>query len=150
MDLVCTDLCASEKLIEVVRRMQFDWGGSRIDKDEANDEQLFIQGANLTPKQIVSRWENFWGVSSKTLTKTNGNPDASVWSQKGVSNYFTDEMVRVQGMLTGAEWAALGDVLTFYDGGESWRVLVMSATFRPGAAGSGAESNTMVEGWVFK
>lgn len=150
MDLMAMELCASEKLMEAVRRMQFNWGGNRIDKDEINDEQLFIKGANLTPKQILTRWENFWSVSSPTLTKTDGSPDASEHTQTGESLYLTDDYARVQGMLTGAEWAALGDVLTFYDGGESWRVLIMSATFRPGAAGSGAESNTMVEGWVLK
>ncbi len=150
MDLMAMDLCASEKLMEAVRRMQFDWGGSRIDKDEINDEQLFIKGASLLPKEILARWANFWGVSSDTLTKTDGSPDTSERTQTGESLYLTDDYALVQGMLTGAEWAALGDVLTFYDGGESWRVLVMSATFRPGAAGSGAEANTMVEGWVFK
>jgi hypothetical protein len=148
--LIASDLCASEKLIEAVRRMQFNWGGSRIDKDEINDEQLFIKGASLLPQETLERWMNFWGVSSDTLTKTNGSPDTSERTQSEQSLYFTDEIARVEGMLTGAEWAALGDVLTFYDGGESWRMLVMSATFRPGAAGSGAQANTTVEGWVLK
>jgi len=150
LDLIASDLCASEKLIEAVRRMQFNWGGSRIDKDEINDEQLFIKGASLLPQETLERWMNFWGVSSDTLTKTNGSPDTSERTQSEQSLYFTDEIARVEGMLTGAEWAALGDVLTFYDGGESWRMLVMSATFRPGAAGSGAQANTTVEGWVLK
>ncbi len=150
MDLVSMGLCASEKLMEAIRRMRFDWGGNRSDKDEVDDEQLFVKGAELSPRQILARWGNFWGVSSATLTKTDGSPDTSAWVQNGVSRYFTDDIALVQGALTGAEWAALGDVLTFYDGGKSWRVLVMSATFRPGAAGSGAEANTIVEGWVLK
>lgn len=150
LDLVCQDLCASEKLIESVRRMQFNWGGNRVDKDEINDEQLFIKGANITPKENLARWQSMWGPSSTTLTKTTGSPDTSAHTETGESNYLTGETAMVQGVLTGAEWAALGDVLTFYDGGQRFRILVDSAMFRPGAAGSGAEANTMVEGLVLK
>jgi hypothetical protein len=150
LDLVCTDLSASEKLMESVRRLQFDWGGSRMDKDEINDEQIFIKGLNITPKEMLRRWESIWAASSTKLTKTTGSPDTTDATMSGISRYLTGETALVEGALTGAEWAALGDVLNFYDQGQRWRILVNSAMYRPGAAGSGAEANTMVEGWVLK
>lgn len=150
LDLVCTDLVAAVKLRESVRRLQFNWGGSRNDKDEAEDERLFIKGTDITPKANLRRWSSFWAASSTILTKTSGMPDSSAHIEEATSDFFTGKMARVEGVMTGAEWAALGDVLTFYDGGQSWRILVMMAMYRPGAAGSGQEANTMVEGWVLK
>lgn len=149
MDLVCKSLCASEKLIESVRRLQFDWGGNKTGNDESSDEQLFVKGRAITPKDMLRRWESSWAVSSTQITKSTGSPDDTEYVMEGQSHYFTGEAALVQGVLTGEEWATLGDVLTFYDGGQRWRVLVNSATFRPGSAGSGAEANTIVEGWVF-
>lgn len=149
MDLVCKSLAASEKLIEAVRRLQFDWGGNKTGKDESSDEQLFVKGATITPKDMLRRWESSWAISSTQIAKTTGSPDDSEYVMEGESRYFTGEAALVQGVLTGEDWATLGDVLTFYDGGQRWRVLVNTATFRPGAAGSGAEANTIVEGWVF-
>lgn len=45
---------------------------------------------------------------------------------------------------------AMGNVLTFSDGGLRYRVLVAAASYHLGAAGSGADDNTMVQGWVLK
>lgn len=150
LNLISENLIAAVKLRESVRRLQFNWGGSRNDKDETEDERIFIKGTNITPKENLRRWSAFWAVSSEILTKTTGSPDSSANTETSLSEIFTGEIARVEGMLTGAEWAGLGDVLTFYDGGNSWRVLVMMATYRPSAAGSGAGSNTIVEGWVLK
>lgn len=150
LNLTCYTLTASQKLIESVRRMQFYAGGSNSGADERYDEKVFIKGGAITPSDSLANWECIWAVSSGSLEKTSGMPDNSPRTISGASRYFTGETASVQGVLSGEEWAAMGNVLTFYDGGLRYRVLVTAASYRPGAAGSGADDNTMVLGWVLK
>ena len=150
LNLTCYTLIASEKLIEVVRRMQFNTGSSASSADERYDEKVFVKGRAIAPSDSLKNWEGFWAVSSESLEKTSGMPDNSPRTISGASRYFTGETASVQGVLSGEEWAAMGNVLTFYDGGLRYRVLVTAASYHPGAAGSGADDNTMVLGWVLK
>lgn len=150
LDLICTTLSASSKLMEVVRRKQFDTGGSSSSNDGDYDEDLFIKGSAITPNDMLSNWANFWAVNASQLVKTTGMPDSSSRTVTGESEFFTGESVVLQGVLTGEEWAQLDEVLTFYDGGLRYRALITEASYRPGAAGSGADDNTMVFGWILK
>ena len=150
LDLICTTLSASSKLMEVVRRKQFDTGGRSVSNDADYDEDLFIKGAAITPHDMLSNWECFWAVNTSQLVKTTGTPDSTARSVTGESDYFTGEAAVLQGVLSGEQWAQLEDVLTFYDGGLRYRVLISEASYRPGAAGSGADDNTMILGWVLK
>lgn len=150
LDLICTTLSASSKLMEVVRRKQFDTGGSSSSNDGDYDEDLFIKGSAITPNDMLSNWECFWAVNASQLVKTTGTPDSTARSVTGESVFFTGEAVVLQGVLSGEQWAQLEDVLTFYDGGLRYRVLISESSYRPGAAGSGADDNTMILGWVIK
>ena len=150
LNLTCYTLVASEKLIEVVRRLQFNTAGSASSSDDKNDEKVFVKGRAIAPSDSLSSWELFWSVSSQQLEKIGGSPNNEARTVSGTSQYFTGEMVAVQGVLSGEEWGAMGNVLTFSDGGLRYRVLVAAASYHPGAAGSGADDNTMVQGWVLK
>lgn len=150
LDLVCSTLSASSKLMEVVRRKQFDTGGGSSSNDADYDEDLFIKGSAITPNDMLSNWECFWAVNASRLVKTTGTPDSTARTVTGESDFFTGESVVLQGVLSGEQWTQLENVLTFYDGGLRHRILVTEASYRPGAAGSGADDNTMAFGWVLK
>ena len=153
LDLECRNTCASEKLIEVIRRKQFETGGNRSDKDDDNDNQIFVykSSKDFLTNEVLNRWKNYWIVSSNMLSKSSGSPNQSkrVVATEG-SSLFTGEYMLLQGVLTSKEWMQLLDVVTFYDKGKKYRVLVKNASYRPGVAGSGAEANTIIEGWVLR
>ena len=150
LNLMAAVLCASEKLIEVVRRTQFDVGGSSANADGQYDEDIFIKGRAIKTSDSLNNWADFWAVSSNTLTKLSGMPDNSAKNVTGVSRFFTGDKIMVEGTLSGEEWAEVSDVVSFTDGGISYRVLVDTASYYPGAAGSGSNNNTTIEGWVLK
>ncbi|WP_428662032.1 hypothetical protein [Runella sp.] len=153
LDLVCTTLCASEKLIEAVRRQQFEVGGNRTDKDENNDDVLFLIPCYEYPidtKQVLENWGGVWSASNQVLTKTKGSPDNTKTTAAFDKPRFTGRPVLVQGNLTSREWVLLGDTLTFYPQNRMVKVLVNKASYRPGAAGSGSDFNTIIEGFELK
>lgn len=147
LNLLCYNVVASEKLIEAVRRLQFGVGGSFADADYSNDEQLFVKNAP-TIQEIVDNWACIWGCCTDQITKTAGSPDNSAEIINSITPIFTGERAWIDCNISKSEWLTLGDVVTMFWKGQKIRVFVMSASYRPGVAGSGAESNTMIEGLV--
>ncbi|MCP1384808.1 hypothetical protein [Runella salmonicolor] len=153
LDLECTTLCASEKLMEAVRRKQFEVGGDRSDKDEENDEQIFVKSTYAFPidtHQQLKNWGGRWSASNVILTKTSGRPNNLAQSIQYTSKQFTGRAVKLQGNLTSRQWVILSDTITFYARNRKVKVFINNASYRPGAAGSGSDFNTIIEGLELK
>lgn len=147
MNMLCSTLCASEKLIEYVRRLQFQTGGTQAGKDYEEDERIFLVEGAPTPREIIQAWQSLWSASAETVAKTTGSPNTSTYTVSANEMFFTGKMCSLQAAINGKEWGQLDDVVTFYDdNGRKVRLYVLTATYHPGAAGSGLESSLMVEG----
>lgn len=147
VNLICPTLCASEKLIEYVRRVQFQAGGTQPSKFADDDGRIFMLEGALTPKQIIQAWQTLWSGSTSTLTKTTGTPNKETYQITADEVFFTGRMCSLQAGIMGQDWGKIDDVVTFYDdNGKKVRLYVLTATYQPGAAGSGLESNLMIEG----
>ena len=154
LNLECQHLTGSKRLIEKIRRKQYEEAGKSTTQDNNDDRQKAIiefvgnkWNTQLTPSQIVDKWR-FWWAASGNLT--------SGWKEGGATNLpklsndaiFTGFEFAGNFNIDGSDWVQIGDVITTYCDNVLRKVWVINATYHPGAAGSGMDSNLEIYGWI--
>ena len=150
----CQTLTGSKRLIEKIRRKQYEEAGSSTAQDDSDDRQLVViktkagkWNTEFTPLQIALNWRFRWATSgSLTGAWKEGGAVTSAIAASGA--VFTGEEFAGNFSIDGSEWVQLGDVVAAYCDNVRYRVWVMDATYHPGAAGSGAGSNLEIYGWI--